>query len=51
MFAMGHSTKLHLDVWFNVGINPFIIDAIIGFSVICKALDTVLAEIELRAEP
>ena len=40
MFAMGHSTKLHLDVWFYVGISPFIIDAIIGFSVICKALDT-----------
>lgn len=39
LFAIGHSTTMLLGVWFNFGINPFIIDAIIGFSVIYKALD------------
>lgn len=39
LFAVGHSTTMLLGVWFGWGINAFIIDAIIGFSVIYKALD------------
>ena len=39
LFAIGHSTTMLAGVWFNFGINPFIIDAIIGFSVVYKALD------------
>jgi hypothetical protein len=39
LFAMGHSATMILGVWFNFGINAYIIDAIIGFSVIYKALD------------
>jgi len=39
LFALGHSTTMLLDVYFNVGINSYIIDAIIGLSVVYKALD------------
>ena len=39
LFAVGHSVTMILGVWFNFGINAYIIDAIIGFSVIYKALD------------
>jgi hypothetical protein len=39
LFAIGHSTTMLLGVLFNVGINSYIIDAIIGLSVIYKALD------------
>jgi hypothetical protein len=39
LFAIGHSTTMLAGVWFNFGINSYIIDAIIGFSVIYKALD------------
>lgn len=39
LFAIGHSTTMILGVWFKIGINAYIIDAIIGFSVIYKALD------------
>lgn len=39
LFALGHSTTMLLGVYFNVGINSYIIDAIIGFSVVYKALD------------
>jgi hypothetical protein len=39
LFALGHSATMILGVWFNFGINAYIIDAIIGFSVIYKALD------------
>ncbi|OJY28849.1 MAG: hypothetical protein BGP11_01910 [Rhodobacterales bacterium 65-51] len=39
LFAIGHSTTMLAGVWFNFGINPFVIDAIIGFSVVYKALD------------
>jgi len=39
LFAIGHSTTMLLGVYFNVGINSYIIDAIIGFSVVYKALD------------
>lgn len=39
LFAMGHSTTMLLGVYFNIGINSYIIDAIIGLSVVYKALD------------
>ncbi len=39
LFAFGHSATMLLGVYFNVGINSYIIDAIIGVSVVYKALD------------
>lgn len=39
LFAIGHSTTLLLGVFMGVGINAFLIDAIIGLSVVYKALD------------
>ena len=39
LFALGHSTTMLLGVYFNIGINAYIIDAIIGLSVVYKALD------------
>jgi len=41
LFALGHSSTMLLGVYFNVGINSYIIDAIIGLSVVYKALDNV----------
>ena len=39
LFAVGHSSTLLLGVFANIHINAFIIDAIIGLSVVYKALD------------
>ena len=39
IFAVGHSVTMLLGVWFGWGINAYIIDAIIGLSVVYKALD------------
>jgi hypothetical protein len=39
LFAIGHSTTLLAGVMFNLHANPFLIDAIIGLSVVYKALD------------
>lgn len=39
LFAVGHSTTMLLGVYFNIGINSYLIDAIIGLSVVYKALD------------
>ena len=39
LFAVGHSLTMLAGVYFNFGINSNIIDAIIGFSVVYKALD------------
>lgn len=39
LFAVGHSVTMVLGVWFDFGIKAYIIDAIIGFSVVYKALD------------
>jgi len=39
LFAIGHSVTMLAGVYFNFGINSYIIDAIIGFSVVYKALD------------
>ena len=41
LFALGHSTTMILGVYFNVGINSSLIDAIIGLSVVYKALDNI----------
>jgi len=39
LFAIGHSTTMLTGVFFNFGINSYIIDAIIGLSIVYKALD------------
>ena len=39
IFAVGHSTTMLAGVWFGWGINAYIVDAIIGLSVVYKALD------------
>ena len=39
LFAIGHSTTMLAGVYFNFGINSYIIDAIIGLSIVYKALD------------
>lgn len=39
IFAVGHSVTMLAGVWWGWGINAYIIDAIIGLSVIYKALD------------
>ncbi len=39
LFAIGHSTTMLLGVWFGWGVNAYVVDAIIGLSVVYKALD------------
>lgn len=39
LFALGHSITMLAGVYFNIGINSYLIDAIIGLSVVYKALD------------
>jgi hypothetical protein len=39
LFAVGHSVTLLVGVLAGARVNPFVIDAIIGFSVVYKALD------------
>ncbi len=39
LFAIGHSTTLLLGVLLQVNVNAYVIDAIIGLSVVYKALD------------
>lgn len=39
LFAVGHSVTLLSGVIFDIGVNAFLIDAIIGFSIVYKALD------------
>lgn len=39
LFAIGHSTTMLAGVYFNFGINSYLIDAIIGLSIVYKALD------------
>ena len=41
LFALGHSSTMLLGVYFDFGINSYIIDAIIGLSVVYKALDNI----------
>jgi len=42
LFAIGHSITMLIGVWFGWGVNAYIVDAIIGFSVVYKALDKTL---------
>ena len=39
MFTLGHSITLLLGVLYNVPVNAYLIDAIIGFSVVYKGFD------------
>ena len=39
LFALGHSTTMLLGVYFGIGVNAYLIDAVIGVSVVYKALD------------
>ncbi len=39
LFAIGHSITMLVGVYFNFGINSYIIDAIIGLSIVYKTLD------------
>lgn len=39
LFAIGHSLTLIAGVWFNVPANAYLIDAIIGLSVVYKAFE------------
>jgi len=41
LFALGHSSTLILGVLTKISVSPYLIDAIIGFSVAYKALDNV----------
>ena len=41
LFAVGHSTTMLLGVYFDIGINSYIIDAIIALSIVYKALDNI----------
>jgi len=41
LFAAGHSTTMLLGVYFDIGINSYIIDAIIALSIVYKALDNI----------
>ncbi len=41
LFAIGHSTTMLLGVYFGTNINSYLIDAIIGLSVVYKALDNI----------
>lgn len=39
LFAIGHSLTMLAGVWFNWGVSAYIVDAVIGLSVVYKALD------------
>ncbi|MCU0902255.1 MAG: HupE/UreJ family protein [Tabrizicola sp.] len=39
LFAIGHSVTMIAGVWWSISINAYVIDAIIAFSVVYKALD------------
>ncbi|HYE50644.1 MAG TPA: HupE/UreJ family protein [Azospirillaceae bacterium] len=39
LFAVGHSTTMLLGVLFDTGVSAYLIDAVIGLSVVYKALD------------
>jgi hypothetical protein len=41
LFAIGHSTTMLAGVFFNIAMSSYLIDAIIGLSVVYKALDNI----------
>jgi hypothetical protein len=53
LFAVGHSATLLLGVLAGIRANPFVVDAIIGLSVVYKALENIGAfqRIGLRLDP
>jgi hypothetical protein len=38
-FTLGHSTTLILGVWWHIGVNAYLIDAIIALSIVYKGFD------------
>lgn len=38
-FTLGHSLTLMAGVWYGTSVNPYLIDAIIGFSIVYKGFD------------
>lgn len=41
LFAIGHSLTLILGVWWNIPANAYLIDAVIGFSIVYKAFENI----------
>ncbi|MDX1562597.1 MAG: HupE/UreJ family protein [Gammaproteobacteria bacterium] len=41
LFALGHSITMLAGVYFNIGINSYLIDAVIGLSIVYKSLDNI----------
>lgn len=39
LFTLGHSTTLLLGVWYQIQVNAYLIDAIIGLSIVYKGFD------------
>ena len=39
LFAVGHSATMIVGVYYDIGVSAFLVDAIIGLSVVYKALD------------
>lgn len=39
LFSLGHSLTLLAGVWFDFGLNPYLVDAAIGLSIVYKAFD------------
>ena len=39
LFALGHSITMLSGYYFQIGLNPYLVDAFIGFSIVYKALD------------
>jgi hypothetical protein len=39
LFTIGHSLTLMFGVLYNISVNPYLIDAVIGFSIIYKGFD------------
>ena len=51
LFAVGHSTTLLLGVLGEIHVNPYIVDAIIGFSVVYKAFENLDGFRQLGFQP
>jgi hypothetical protein len=52
LFALGHSTTLLLGVYYGTSVNSYLVDAIIGVSVIYKAADNLgLFQTWLKVQP
>jgi hypothetical protein len=49
LFAIGHSTTMILGVWFGWNVSAYLIEAIIGLSVVYKPLDNLRYDPEIHA--